>query len=110
MGDKKLPVSPITGGFLFGEKQMIGKKETSMESEVLVKTNQNKIIKPLLSSQVDFHLKNLNRLIDQDIYWFCERIESFQVKDFSRTSFIEKTYLIPLQRKIKEIAERMLRL
>lgn len=82
---------------------------TIMEASIKYKANQ-KIIKPSLGSQIDFHLKNLDRLIDQDTYWFCKRIEAIQAKDHHRVNFIEKTYLIPLQRKIKELAERMARL
>lgn len=70
---------------------------------------QNKIelTKPTLSEQIDLHLKNLDRLIDQDTYWFCERIEALREGNTKRVEFIENSYLNPLQRKIRELADRM---
>jgi len=72
--------------------------------------NNIHLIKPSLSSQIDYYLKNLDRLTDQESYWFCERIEAFQKGDRSRVDFIERTYLTPLNRKIRELADRMSRL
>lgn len=66
-----------------------------------------KITKPKLSEQIDLHLKNLDRLIDQDTYWFCERIEALREGNTKRVEFIENSYLNPLQRKIQELADRM---
>ena len=79
-------------------------------TEASVKTNQNQITIPTFSSQAEFYLKNLDRLIDQDIRWFVERIEAVLAKDYAKAEFIEKTYLKPLQIKINEVAERMARL
>lgn len=68
------------------------------------------ITKSSFVEQVEFYMKNLDRLIDQDTYWFCERIEALQAGNITRVEFIEKTYLNPLQKKIQEVAERMSKL
>ena len=84
--------------------------ENKKESPLLgasIRTNQNQITIPAFSSQAEFHLKNLDRLIDQDIYWFCRRIEALKNKNYGKVQVIETTYLVPLQIKIKELAKRM---
>lgn len=86
------------------------KKDKSIVIGSSNSNNQIKFIKPTFSEQVDFYVNNLNRLIDQDTYWFCERIGALQAGNLERVESIEKTYLEPLQRKIKELAERMTRL
>jgi len=70
----------------------------------------NNIKKPSFISQAELHLKNLDRLIDQETDWFIERIEALKEGKTDRAEFIEKTYLIPLNRKIREVADRMSRL
>ena len=74
-----------------------------------LRTNIN-LSKSSFVEQVEFYMKNLDRLIDQDTYWFCERIEALQAGNTTRVEFIEKSYLNPLQKKIQEIAERMSKL
>lgn len=66
-----------------------------------------KVTKSSFVEQIDLYLKNLDRLIDQDTYWFCERIEALREGNTKRVEFIENSYLNPLQRKIRELADRM---
>lgn len=70
----------------------------------------NKILKPEFKIQAELYLKNLDRLIDQESYWFIERIGALKNGNKSRVDYIENTYLIPLNRKIREVADRMARL
>lgn len=69
-----------------------------------------KVMKSSFIEQVELYLTNLDRLIDQDTYWFCERIEALREGNTKRVEFIEKSYLNPLQRKIRELADRMSKL
>lgn len=48
--------------------------------------------------------------MDQEEYWFCERVLAVKAGNWVRADFIEKTYLIPLNKKIKLLAERMSRI
>ena len=66
-----------------------------------------KVTKSSFVEQIELYLKNLDRLIDQDTYWFCERIEALREGNTKRVEFIENSYLNPLQRKIRELADRM---
>ena len=75
-----------------------------------MKLNQIKPIKGSFIEQAEFYLRNLDRLMDQELDWFIERIEAMKKGDYKRVEYIEKTYLTPLNRKIKEIADRMSRL
>lgn len=73
-------------------------------------SQQIKLSKPKLSEQIEVYVKNLDRLVDQDTYWFCERIEALRQGNTKRVEFIENYYLNPLQRKIRELADRMSKL
>ncbi len=95
----------------------MSKTITIAKKEVIILTNtfygcMNSItIKPLpFATQALFYCKNLFRLIDQELYWFCERITALSAGNYSRVEYLEKTYLEPLNSKIKELAERMSRL
>ena len=67
----------------------------------------SKVLKPEYKKQVELYLKNLDRLIDQESYWFIERIEALKNGNKARVEFIENTYLVPLNRKIREVAKRL---
>lgn len=68
------------------------------------------IIKQPVVEQIEINIRNLSRLADQEIDWFIERIEANKKGDYKRAQFIEGMYLNPLNRKIKELAERMSRI
>lgn len=74
------------------------------------KTKSNNIVKSSWATQALLYISNVLRLLDQEEYWFCERILSLQKNDHVKVEFIEENYLKPLNRKIKELAERMSRL
>lgn len=86
------------------------KKETPTVIGVPILTNKIKLTKTSFANQVDFYCNNLCRLIDQESYWFIERIEALKEGNQQRVSYIENLYLKPLNRKIRELAERMARL
>ncbi len=76
----------------------------------MINQEKNNIIKPTFADQANLCLKSLFKLMDQEEYWFCERIEAVKAGDQKQAELIEATYLIPLNRKIKVLAERMSRL
>lgn len=78
--------------------------------DLKLKTTSNKILYPSFSQRVEFCCKNLFRLMDQELDWFCQRIEAIKAGDMKRADYIEETYLIPLSFKIRQLAERMSRL
>lgn len=69
-----------------------------------------KILKSSFISQVELYIRNLIRLMDQEERWFYERVLALNKGGYERVEYIEKIYLEPLNRKIKELAERISRL
>lgn len=80
-------------------------KKLNMENQ-----GKNKFINPSFVDQANLCLKSLFKLMDQEEYWFCERVLAVKAGNWVRADFIEKTYLIPLNKKIKLLAERMSRI
>lgn len=57
--------------------------------------------------RLEDYLKNLLKLLDQEEFWFCKRIEAIQEGDYEKVDKIERLYLNPLNLKIQRLVERM---
>jgi hypothetical protein len=67
----------------------------------------NLVKEKAVSDRAEFYLTSLDKLIDQDVAWFCRRVEFLQQKKYSEVERIEEIYLEPLQVKIKLLARRV---
>lgn len=65
-----------------------------------------KIVKPDFNKQMEPYRENLLKLLDQEEEWFIRRVEAAKVGDWERVKEIEGIYLIPLNRKVKQLVER----